>query len=103
MTSRWAALVAHAHFEEARRKALLTALLDVVRGRSNSLLSFDEVRVRLNVRGQRSLGHKIVPLDHIIGSEGRYSDFDRHFLPRSDALQQRWSTIDQAMLQAVDL
>src|SRR5689334_24336827 len=103
MTSQWATLVAQAHFEEARRKALLTALLDVVRGQPNSLLSFDEVRARLNVRGQRSLGHQIVPLDHIIGSEGRYSDFDRHFLPRSDALQHRWKTIDQAMTQAVDL
>src|SRR5438477_13032723 len=103
MDSGWATRMAQAHFQEARRQALLAALLDVFRGQSRTLLSFDEVRARLNVRGQRYLGHQQVPLDHIIGSEGRYSDFDRHFLPRTDALKQRWSNIDQAMQRAVDL
>ena len=48
------------------------------------MISLEDVRARINVRGQRSLGHQTVALDHIIGSEGRYSDFDRRFLPRSD-------------------
>jgi hypothetical protein len=82
---------------------LLAALRDIFRGQPNTMLSFEEVRARLNVRGQRYLGRQVVPLDHIIGSEGRYLDFDRRFLPRSDVLKERWSKIDQAMLQAVDL
>jgi len=44
-----------------------------------------------------------VALDHIIGSEGRYSDFDRRFLPRSDTLKQRWSSIDSAMIDSIEL
>jgi hypothetical protein len=44
-----------------------------------------------------------VALDHIIGSEGRYGDFDRRFLPRSDKLKQRWSSIDSAMIESVEL
>ncbi len=101
--SQWATQTAQSDFNEARRRALLAALRDIFRGQPNAMLSFEEVRARLNVRGQRYLGRQVVPLDHIIGSEGRYVDFDRQFLPRSDALQQRWSNIDQAMLQAVDL
>jgi hypothetical protein len=67
------------------------------------MLSFDDVRARLNVRGQRSLGHQVVAVDNIVGSEGRYSDFDRRFLPRSDVLRQRWSNVDKAILQSVEL
>jgi len=67
------------------------------------MISLEDVRARINVRGQRSLGHQTVTLDHIIGSEGRYSDFDRRFLPRSDKLKQRWSSIDSAMTEAVEL
>jgi hypothetical protein len=90
-------------FEEAHRKALITALMDAIRGRSEEMLSFDEVRARLNVRGQRSIGHQVVPLDHIVGSEGRYGDFDRRFLPRSRALKARWSSVSRAMLEEVNL
>ena len=98
-----ATLAAQAHFGDARRKALLSALLDIFTRRPNKMLSLEEVRARLNVRGQRYLGHQTVPVDHIIGSEGRYDDFDRRFLPRSDTLKQRWSNIDKARTLAVEL
>jgi len=103
MNSAWAMRTAQQHFQEARRKALLTELLDALRRKPAQMISLEDVRARLNVRGQRSLGHQTVPLDHIIGSEGRYSDFDRSFLPRTDTLKQRWSSIDRAMLQSVEL
>jgi len=103
MDNAWVIRSSQAHFHDARRKALLGALLDTVLRRPNDMLSLEEVRARLNVRGQRHLGHQTVPLDHIVGSEGRYSDFDRSFLPRSDALKQRWSRIDEAVSQAIEL
>lgn len=93
-------IAARARFHEARRRAVLAALMDILLRRSGELLSFDEVRARLNVHGQRALGHQVVPLDHVVGSEGRYSDFDRRFLPRSDQLKQRWSRISSAHQQA---
>src|SRR5262245_37841431 len=94
---------AQLHFYDARRKALLTGILDTLLRNSSNMMSLDDVRSRINVRGQRSLGHQVVALDHIVGSEGRYSDFDRRFLPRSDTLEQRWSSIDSAMSQAIEL
>lgn len=103
MDNMWTLRAAQAHFEDARRRALLGAVLDTFTRRPSNMLSFEEVRARLNVRGQRYLGHQTVPIDHIIGSEGRYSDFDRRFLPRSNKLKQRWSNIDVAYAQDVDL
>jgi hypothetical protein len=103
MDSAWATRNAHYHFQEARRKALLGGLLDTLLRNPSTMLSLEDVRARINIRGQRSLGHQTVPLDHIVGSEGRYGDFDRRFLPRSDTLRQRWSSIDRAMTEAIEL
>jgi hypothetical protein len=103
MSNAWALRSAQQHFQEARRKALLSGILDTLLRTSSNLISLDEVRARINIRGQRSLGHQVVALDHIVGSEGRYSDFDRRFLPRSDTLRQRWSSIGSAMLESIEL
>lgn len=103
MTGQLTMRLSQDHFHEARRKAVLTELLDVLRRQTSAMFSLDDVRTRLNIRGQRWLGHQTVPLDHIIGSEGRYSDFDRRFLPRTNALKNRWSSIDHAMQTAVEL
>jgi hypothetical protein len=99
----WARRIARHQFEEARRRALLAALLDAIRRQPNDLLAFEEVRARLNIRGQRYLGHQVVPLDRIVGSEGRYGDFDRRFLPRSDASKNRWTKVNDAMIRDVAL
>jgi hypothetical protein len=103
MNNAWTARDSQNHFQEARRRAFLASLLDMLRRQPSDMLSFEDVRARLNIRGQRSLGHQTVPLNNVVGSEGRYEDFDRRFLPRSDALKQRWSNIDRAMIEAVDL
>jgi len=103
MNPAWEAASEQRHFLDARRKALLGALLDLVRRQPNDLLKFEDVRIHLNVRGQHTLGRQAVPLDHIIGSEGRYTDFDRRFLPRATVEPQRWGSIDRAMLKAVEL
>ena len=67
------------------------------------MLAFEAVRACLNVHGQIALGHQIVPVKHIIGSEGRYSDFDRRFLPLTEAVEQRWRSIEHAMERLIDL
>ncbi|MBL8994422.1 MAG: hypothetical protein JNM63_13850, partial [Spirochaetia bacterium] len=45
------------------------------------LLSFDEVQENLKIKNQHYLGVKTIRLTDIIGSLGRYNDFNRHFLP----------------------
>jgi len=96
-------MVTDTRFHESRRKALLAALLDSIRRQPSEMLAFEAVRACLSVHGQIALGHQIVPVKHIIGSEGRYSDFDRRFLPLTEAVEQRWRSIEHAMERMIDL
>lgn len=95
--------VTHDDFNRARRKALAGQVLALLTRTPNELLPFEEVRARLNVRGQRAIGSQTVPLDRIVGSEGRYADFDRQFAPLSEATKFRWMSIDRAHHEAVGL
>ncbi len=90
-------------FSRARWGALIGQLLAMLRRQPNDLLPFEEVRKRLNVRGQHELGYRSVPLAQIVGSQGRYSDFDRKFAPLHEATRQRWLSIDRAHHQNVAL
>jgi hypothetical protein len=44
-----------------------------------------------------------VPISLIVGSEGRYRDFNRYFLPNSDFLRSRWERVDMARIRDVIL
>ncbi len=103
MTDRWAVTQAREDWDRARRKALWEAVVDVVKHRSGELVPLDEIKTRLNVRGSHYLGLQQVPLDQIVGSEGRYADFDRRFLPRRDKTAERWMSINRAQYREVSL
>ncbi len=90
-------------FDRAYRKALWRKILGWFTGRPNHLLSYDELRSRLRIRGQRYLGLQQVPLDAIIGSVGRYQDFDREFLPTQVHTRDRWVNIDRARYADISL
>ncbi len=95
-------------FDRAARKALWRKVIRWLTGRPGHLLSYDEIRTHLSLRGQHSLGLKSVPLDDIIGSVGRYQDFDREFLPTQTHTMERWISVDKAhyadkVLPPVDL
>ena len=49
------------------------------------------------------MGMDAVAVDRIVGSEGRYRDFNRHFLPRREFLNSRWVSIDMAHYNDVPL
>jgi hypothetical protein len=42
-----------------------------------------------------------IAIERIVGSEGRYRDFNRAFLPRHDKLMRRWMSIDVAHYQDI--
>jgi nucleotide-binding universal stress UspA family protein/uncharacterized ParB-like nuclease family protein len=96
-------LKSQAHFDNARRKAFWRQVVSRLTGRSNDLLPFDEVQRRLPLQGQRFRGLQTVPLDRIVGSVGRYRDFDRAFLPRRDHTRSRWVSIDRAHQRQITL
>ena len=80
-------------FRAARRRAAIEEILARLRGTSTDLLSFEEIREKLGGLGQRSRGLQDIPLDSIVGSVGRYSEFTRSFLPRTDSDEQRWAAV----------
>ena len=103
MTEQWIRSQAHDDYTRARRRALWEAAVDVLTRRPGELLPLEEIRSRLNVRGSHYLGLQQVPLAQVVGSEGRYADFDRRFLPRSEATAARWMGINQASQRQVML
>src|SRR5215472_11125932 len=82
------------HFTQARMGAFWQEVWSFLTGRSIDLLRFEEVRNRLLLRDERNLGLQEIPLDKIVGSVGRYRDFTRTFLPRTNAIRSRWQRLD---------
>ncbi len=95
--------MARSDFESARRKGYWRGILSWLTQSTNELLPFDEVRKRLPITGQHYLGLKQIPVDRIVGSVGRYQDFDRAFLPTQTHTRDRWVSIDKAHMRDVIL
>jgi nucleotide-binding universal stress UspA family protein len=86
-------LLAVRDFRRARRQAALEAIMARLTGRSAELLSYEDVRQKLKARGIMAQRLKEIPLDAIVGSVGRYTDFTRSFLPQKDSNQERWARV----------
>ena len=84
-------------FNEARLKASLQEALARLMGRSNELLSYEEVARKLKLRARADSGIHDIPVKAIVGSVGRYTDFTRTFLPRGPVNQERWARVKVAM------
>jgi hypothetical protein len=97
------AQMAQADFERARRKAFFNDLMSTLSGKPNWLLSFEEVRSAVPIKGQFYGGVHQVPISAIVGSVDRYHDFDRKFLPTQTHTRPRWESVDRATLTDVIL
>ena len=81
-------------FSDARRQADFESWLNFFTGRPNDLLSFEEVRQNLKLQDSAYKGLQEIELDKIVGSTGRYRDFNRSFLPKNEQTQDRWRRVD---------
>ena len=86
-------------FQAARQRAAIQAVLARITGRPNELLSYEEVAEKLKLRVRTERGMQHIPLDAIVGSVGRYTDFTRTFLPRRAGDQDRWAGVRVAFLE----
>lgn len=94
---------ADSEYASARWRAILQQALDALRRQNRPLLPFSEVASHFLVRGQHDLGLQNVPLAKIVGSQGRYADFDRSFLPRSTHTAERWKSVSRARARNIEL
>jgi hypothetical protein len=85
-----------ADFSKARTKAILSKIQHFMHTDKDRLLSFNDVKDILKPRNEVYQGSRTVPIKLIAGSEGRYRDFNKYFLPRSEHLRIRWERVDAA-------
>lgn len=90
-------------FSRAYWKGFWRSILSWLRRSDNELLPFDEIRKRIPMRGQHYRGLDQIETAKIIGSESRFNDFDRAFLPRQTNTRSRWESIDRAYFEDVIL
>lgn len=90
-------------FRHARGQAALEQLIARLRRRSAELLPFEEVRQKLQLAPTGVRKVDIIPLDAIVGSVGRYTDFTRSYWPIADNDEQRWAKVKMAINDMVGL
>lgn len=92
-------------FYRALRKASLRRWRDRVLRRSTQghMFSFEEAKGALTQWSQVYRGMRIVEVEKIVGSVGRCRDFDESFLPVKVSMSGRWSRVDRAYHQGVEL
>jgi hypothetical protein len=99
----WFENMAEDDFARARTRELLSRIARLLDPERENLLPFEDVKAILKPGGETYVGMDAVSVDRIVGSEGRYRDFNRHFLPRREFLRSRWISIDMAHYNDVPL
>jgi hypothetical protein len=60
------------------------------------LLELDDVERRMKPFARRYVGLRPIPLDHVVGTEGRASSFTRDFRPRHEFSRDRLRSLASA-------
>jgi len=92
-----------ADFSKARGKAILSQIQNILNTDRDKLLSFNDVKDILKPKGEVYKGMQTVPIKLIAGSEGRYRDFNKYFLPKKEHLRNRWQRVDEAHIKDIVL
>ena len=90
-------------FNKAHSKALFNEIQHFLNPEEASLISFAEIKSILKPKDEIYVGLKTIPIDKIVGSEGRYKDFDNRFFPKSVFLRERWKHVDAAQYESIIL
>jgi hypothetical protein len=83
-------------FDRARNQEIFSNIFSIMSSDNNELLSLNDVRSLLRSNSLTYRGVIPIQLSLIVGSEGRYRDFNRHFLPKHTHLRERWERVDLA-------
>src|SRR5688500_14152043 len=90
-------------YRRARRQATIRRLISIVKRIPNCLLALEEIESVLPVSSGHYAGTCPVPVSAIVGTVGRYHDFDPDFNPTRDNTRERWERISKAMFEGVAL
>lgn len=90
-------------FIRARNKALFNQVQHLLNPEEAKLISLSDVKNLIKPNAETYIGMKVIPVSKIIGSEGRYQDFDNKFFPKNSHLKTRWEKIDDAAIKMISL
>lgn len=90
-------------FNKARSQEAFSRIMSLLNPTSEEMLSLQEVKDLLRPKTETYRGMQTVEIDRIVGSEGRYRDFNKRFLPKHEYLRNRWMRVDKAHLQHIIL
>jgi hypothetical protein len=90
-------------FNRLRVREIMLRVGSLFTGRRDDLLSFTAVKEIVRPSDETYRGVRAVPIDSIVGSEGRYHDFTRSFLPRHRHMRGRWMNVGAARYQDISL
>ena len=90
-------------FNKAHNKAFINDILHFLSPEEASLISLNDVKQMIKPINETYVGMKVIPIEKIVGSEGRYKDFDNRFFPKSSHLKNRWEHVDEAAIKSINL
>ena len=76
-------------FERVEKKPFWDGWRKIFARKPNKLLSFSAVEKILNLQHNQDMGVQEIAIDDIVGSLGRYNEFDRTFKPKHDFTEDR--------------
>jgi hypothetical protein len=103
MNKAYRRMLAKDNFDKAKSRARISGVLNTFAPDRQRLLSLDEVREIIKPKTEAYRGIRQVRIDKIVGSEGRYKDFNKAFLPKKELLRGRWESIDIAHAESINL
>ena len=90
-------------FNKAHNKAFINDIIHFLSPEEASLISLNDVKQMIKPVNETYVGMKVIPIEKIVGSEGRYKDFDNRFFPKSSHLKNRWEHVDEAAIKSINL
>ncbi len=90
-------------YDRARRRALFGRVWARLRRDRGRLLAFDEVRKALRADNRVCLGGRTVEVSRIVGSVGRWRQFERGFMPVEPSAEDRWKRVNLAFHRGEEL
>lgn len=85
-------------FRRERSKASIQGFWANITGKNLNLFKYDEISEKLRATAKSERGLQNIYLKDIVGSVGRYHDFNRNFLPLVDNDMHRWASVKTAMI-----
>lgn len=90
-------------FSKAYGKALINEIAHLLSPKEANMISLGEIKSIIKPKNELYIGMKTIPVNKIIGSEGRYNDFDNEFFPKNQFMKNRWKHVDAANLESIVL